>query len=258
MLLLLAAAPVKLAAPGLSSVNVDPQLSELFLERFVVLAKQPELSVVTSRDVVQVLGLERQKELLGCSTSSCIAELAGALGADALLSGTVAKSDRSYTLVLKAIRATDAGELVSATVRAGSEDELQEWIETHAHAFGEKLIRRVRGEPEPAVLPSWPRWVTLTGGIAVAGTGALLRGAAEGSVNQLRNARLTNLTAAKVDVASVAGQGRAFEATGNVMLGVGGALLATSAVLFLVRGSESPISLVPVSGGGALVVGGRF
>lgn len=50
------------------------------------------LKVMTGRDIGAVLGLERQKQLLGCmdDSTSCSAELAGALGVGALVVGTVA------------------------------------------------------------------------------------------------------------------------------------------------------------------------
>lgn len=46
--------------------------------------------VIGSSDITNLLGLERQKQMLQCTEgSSCLAELGGALGVDYLLSGTV-------------------------------------------------------------------------------------------------------------------------------------------------------------------------
>ncbi len=49
--------------------------------------------VVTSADIQTMLGVERQKQLVGCSesASSCTAELAGAMGSRFVLSGSVTK-----------------------------------------------------------------------------------------------------------------------------------------------------------------------
>src|SRR5438309_267107 len=88
------ALPVRIAAPGLTSVDLSEAMGGLFADH---LAKQLELHglKVTSRSEMQaLLGLERQKELMGCSdesTASCLAELAGALGADGVLTGTLGK-----------------------------------------------------------------------------------------------------------------------------------------------------------------------
>jgi hypothetical protein len=255
LVLLTLAAPVRLAAPGLQAVNLDPKLADLFLDRFVVLAKQPGLLIVTSRDISQVLGLERQKELMGCDSSGCVAELAGALGADAMLVGTVARTEQSYTLVIRAIAATDATELASATVRARSEDELQAWIEANAWKFGEQLIARVRGVPLPEHRSSsLAPWLTLGGGGVLAATGAVLRGLAEEPRSQLLTASATT----RVDVAATVSKGRGLEVTGNVLLGVGAAAIATGIVLFLVEPREPVVALAPMPGGAALVFGGTF
>ena len=48
--------------------------------------------VTSSKDVQAIVGLDRQKQLLGCGTQSCSAELAGALSVDAPLFGSVAKA----------------------------------------------------------------------------------------------------------------------------------------------------------------------
>ena len=254
-LLLLAAGPVKLAAPGFQAVNFDAKLADLYLDRFIVLAKNPDLVVVTSRDISQVLGMERQRELLGCGSSSCVAELAGALGADAMLSGTVAKSERSITLVIRAIRANDASELVSATVRADNEDELQDWIETHAKEFGEQLVARVRGVSIAQTTTSaWPRITLLAGGIVLAGTGAILRGLAEGPANELKSASRTQ----PVDINGAITRGRTFETSGNALLGIGGALVVTSAVLFVLQRPAPQLALVVTPNGAAVITGGSF
>ena len=67
-------------------------------------------TVVSSSDIRTVLGLERQKALLGCSeeATNCLTELAGALGAPFVLSGTVARLGDSFQLTLQTIDATRA------------------------------------------------------------------------------------------------------------------------------------------------------
>src|SRR5579871_2182499 len=125
----LAATPVKLAAPGIQTVGIDAKLGDVYLQRIVTLAKQPELKVITHNDIEQVIGLERQKQLFGCENSNCMAELAGALGADAVLYGSLAKTGTSITLNLRAVRALDGSELASTSVRGQSEDEIQDWID---------------------------------------------------------------------------------------------------------------------------------
>lgn len=254
LLLVLSAAPVKLAVPGVRSVGVDPQLASVWVERLVVLAKQPGLDIVTATDIEQVLGLERQRQLLGCAESSCIAELAGALGADALLSGTVARSGASLTLVLRVLRAKDGQELVSASVRVSTEDQLQDWLETNAAAFGARVVRRSRGEPDEWRPPGWARWATLGAGLLLAGAGGGLYGAAHLDAEALRTANASTT----LDVTMLRSRGQAFEVAGLALLSVGGAALISSVVFFIAHRSGADIALVPTRDGAALVWGGTF
>jgi TolB-like protein len=56
--------------------------------------------VVGSREISALVGLERQRQLLGCNDSGCLAEIGGALGAEYLLSGQVGKIGSRYHLSL--------------------------------------------------------------------------------------------------------------------------------------------------------------
>lgn len=76
------------------SRDVEPAVAKALTEALTAAAGRTGLFQVTSQaEVANLLGLERQRELLGCaeSSSSCTAELAGALGAQFLMSGSVTK-----------------------------------------------------------------------------------------------------------------------------------------------------------------------
>jgi hypothetical protein len=51
-------------------------------------------------DIANLLGLERQKQLIGCGETSCGAELAGALNADRIFSGDLSRIDDTFLLNL--------------------------------------------------------------------------------------------------------------------------------------------------------------
>lgn len=57
-------------------------------------------TVITPSQIGAVLGLERQKQLLGCAESSCLAEIGGAMGVDFIVQGTVSIFSRSSALTL--------------------------------------------------------------------------------------------------------------------------------------------------------------
>lgn len=61
--------------------------------------------VVSQRDIATLLGVERQKQLLGCTEESanCLTELSGALDARYILSGTLNRIGATYQLTLQAL-----------------------------------------------------------------------------------------------------------------------------------------------------------
>ncbi|MDX2014974.1 MAG: hypothetical protein SFW67_32560 [Myxococcaceae bacterium] len=84
--------------------NVDPATRAGFDDAIAAtVAKTGAFDVVSSREVQVLLGIERQKQLLGCSndSSSCLAELSGALGARFVLSGALAPLGGTWQLSLQ-------------------------------------------------------------------------------------------------------------------------------------------------------------
>lgn len=73
--------------------------------------------IVTSSELSAVLGVEREKELLGCSTNSCLAELAGALNVDQIITGSLAKIGQSWILQVNRVDAKNGTAVASATRR---------------------------------------------------------------------------------------------------------------------------------------------
>jgi len=119
--LLLHAAPAtptekpKLVVLALSAAGgLEEQTAAAFTEAVSTeLAKAGYFSVVSKKDLETLIGLERQRTLLGCSEeSTCLTELAGALGARFVLSGSVARLGPSYQLslqVMDTVRAQAVG-----------------------------------------------------------------------------------------------------------------------------------------------------
>src|SRR5512132_1453543 len=86
---------------------LDPSVAtdtELLVEVILAdLAASHRVDAIGASDIEAMLGVERQRQLLGCSdnSSSCLAELGGALGAEYILVGTLAKLERSKRLDVK-------------------------------------------------------------------------------------------------------------------------------------------------------------
>lgn len=76
--LLSASAPVRLAAPAWRAVNVSETEAEFFANHFAQRLAKLGYSVTTRSELAELIGMERQRQLLGCSdadAANCIAEL---------------------------------------------------------------------------------------------------------------------------------------------------------------------------------------
>ncbi len=65
--------------------------------------KIPGFAAISQEEIGAMLGLERQKQMLGCGNESCLAEIGGALGARKVISGTLGKVGDSLVLQLELV-----------------------------------------------------------------------------------------------------------------------------------------------------------
>jgi hypothetical protein len=74
------------------------------------ISKRGFFDVMSTNDITALLGVERQKQLLGCSDEkgSCLAELAGAAGARFVMSGSLAKLGDVFQLNLTTLDSHNA------------------------------------------------------------------------------------------------------------------------------------------------------
>lgn len=85
----------------LSSHNVDEGTTRTIQSLVAVeLQHYDALSVLTSEDIKRSLELEEARIALGCDEVSCLAEVAGALGAEIVLYGDIGKLDETLILNL--------------------------------------------------------------------------------------------------------------------------------------------------------------
>jgi TolB-like protein len=95
--------------------------------------------VISSREIAVALSFERQRQLMGCSgdSSSCAAELAGALGATLVVSGTVAKVGESFVMSAQLLDLSSAKTLhrYEQRVRGRSEEAFLDAVAPAAEAL---------------------------------------------------------------------------------------------------------------------------
>ncbi|MFT3841584.1 MAG: hypothetical protein QM723_31640 [Myxococcaceae bacterium] len=155
----LSAAPVKLAMPGLQSVNVKNQLLLLVNGELAARLREQGLEVVTSKDIELILGFERQKELLGCSDGSCIAELANALGADGVITGTVSMlSPDRFRVLINVVSPSSAQPFASWTGTVEGQKRIPDSLAEAARTLGPQIYSALhRDAPEVAAVAAPPQ-----------------------------------------------------------------------------------------------------
>ena len=107
-------------------------------------AAAPDLQVLSQGDISAMLGLEKTRQMLGCTDDQgCMAELAGALDSDRLLSGSLTILERTSLLTVKMLDVKKSRTLarVTATLLDATERELVDAARRLGHeaATGEKL-----------------------------------------------------------------------------------------------------------------------
>lgn len=266
--LVLVAAPIQLASVGFTSVKVAKPLVASYEETFALrLSQSGKVRVTTPRDVVTVLGLERQRQLLGCAddSTSCLAELAGALGSEGIVMGEVAQVGRVLQLTIKVL--SPGGKPLYSTLRRvkGEEAMLAELDAVALEAVGavSAILRPPKPpEPEKPVVVSTPvvpaaspspsvgPWVVMGVGGVLAIAGGVLQGLAVADFN-----RLADHSATVESPATLRDGGKLKQLFGLSLLGVGGAAVIAGA-LWLALGSP-PVAatawLSPDGSGFALV-----
>ncbi len=259
-------APLKLAMPGLNTVNVETRTADLYADYFAQhLSEAGNLRVTTRSEVAGVLGLERQKEMLGCSSeaSACLAELAGALGVEGIVVGSLGKLGSEYVVTLKIISAKDGHTLADASTRVRDESALLDWMGKTAAAMAPKVnaaFGRAGGSASAGVYvdagaPSLrsKAWVPLTLGGAALVAGGIFYGLAAQRAGTLETGRDVYASPAQLDQAVK--EGATNQTIGFALLGVGVAAAAVGAGFFALggEGRSASASLVVGPSGLALV-----
>lgn len=87
-------AVMRFTAPGFKDDAVE-NLYGLFVAEF---DSYPRLQVVSRDEIEAMLGFEAQKSKLGCDDTSCLTEIAGALGVQKIIAGKIGKVGSTFVL----------------------------------------------------------------------------------------------------------------------------------------------------------------
>jgi hypothetical protein len=237
-------------------------------------AERFPLKVVAGADLSALMGFEQQKQLLGCSDSSCLAELGGALGVDYLLSVQVSEVGDVWLLSATLLDVIKANSIKRVSRKVAQVRDLVEAAQAATYEALEAVAKPDGPPPRPAQPASSatseagaPMTTMRKAGIGLAaGGGALLLGGgicgvlAMGKYNDAKSAP----DGTTFRNAKSAGQTEALVA--DILYGVGGAAAITGVVLAIIGGNSGSssaaqttgVAIAPSPGGASLVVSGAF
>ncbi|MGV3619221.1 MAG: hypothetical protein ACO1OB_00310 [Archangium sp.] len=233
MLAALAAVPeVNLAVMPFTAVDVSEGKGALVSEHLATQLIAQGLRVSTPRDIASVLGLERQRQLLGCGDTSCVAEIAGALGVTDIVNGELAKLDDGYRLLVKVVSAANGQPRFARSVALKSEREVFETLDVWAWIIAGKEAPKASARTLAPVAPM------VIGGAAMAvGAGFLVSAGVSFGQLQQRGGSTISLMAAQAARAN----GERDQWIGVGLAGGGAAALIAGIVWFVMTTPKEPV-----------------
>lgn len=259
---LLTANPVlRIAAPPLSGLEVSEKTAAFHTEHLAQQLAAAGAKVVTPREIAAVLGLERQRQLLGCNEGegSCVVELAGALGVDAILVGDVAKVGTRYQVNLKLISATNAERVATWSARSEGDEALLDELSRAGRRMAVEAAQALQRSLEPRSgggtesRSGWGRanaWIPAAVGAVGAGLGAFAAWQADTRYRELTG----TLPLTETRAGELRAEGNVWKQTTWAGFGVGAAGLLAGALLWSLGGDDSvPSASAALLPGGAAI-----
>jgi hypothetical protein len=260
---------MKLATSGISVVNLPANFGTFYSEHAAQELNGWGLRVITSREVASVLGLERQKQLLGCSeeSSECMAELANALGVDGLLLGDIAKFGNVYQVNLKVIAAATGKVLAAYSERVDREEVLLDTFSRGAEKIARDLAAAT-GRPAPTrtaapvmvmrsqapTMSSTPlrrySWIPAVAAVGGAVAGGFFWSSSRGALNELSTSPQLDFARAE----SLRDSGSRAQTTAVVAFALSGAALT----MFFWTGDAADPTVAAAATPNGVAVGGTF
>lgn len=264
---------IDITSTDAAAKKVSAQMSELVLTEA---ARFERFRVLGQSDITVMLGLERQRQLLGCSddASSCMAEIGGALNATWILTGALGRVGKRYRIDLKLIdsRHNAVQGRVGQTLGAAEEvldalpgmvRELLGALPPPAAAPEVTTTEAAPAVPPPSIVqparsPPVPWGPLAVGVVGVAGlaTGVALLVSAKGDEAGW-DAYLSTHSLAEAEAYRSAAQTKG--TVGPVLLGAGGAAVAGALLwYFLAPSSDVTVAATVGPSGAGVRVGGTW
>lgn len=235
----LASAPIKVAATQVNLVDGTQARAAFYTEHLADRLTEQGLVVTSPREVAAILGIERQRELLGCAEErGCLAEIANALGVDGIVLGDLARVGKKFQVNLKIIAAQSGRRLATFSASVETEAELVATVTRGAVELARDLRASLGQSTSSEVSPGARRWWWVPAAVAV---GGIVLASVE--LSSAENARVQLLTGS-FDSSSALQRlqsGQTARTLGFVGAGVATVALLTMAGL-LIFGGDSPVA----------------
>jgi hypothetical protein len=171
---------LQVAVYSLELQNVPTGIGQVVSDALLAEVRKIEgISAIGMDEITQMVSMEAQKQMMGCEASeSCLAQIAGALGVDELITGTLTELADGRVLMIRRIdqRQAKVIEAVQERLKIGSGEEFLLAIGPSVEKlYGDRTYRpgTTPGVPDELVLrlnpPPVPSWLTESIGWAGAG-----------------------------------------------------------------------------------------
>jgi len=118
--------------------------------------------VIGKREIATMIDLETEKQMMGCAEDvSCVAEIAGALGVDEILTGGIGRLGEIYLVSLKLIDQHNASVVARSQRKLKGGEEMfitaaESMIKEIFHGVkpATEMIAAAKPEPSPAIEPA--------------------------------------------------------------------------------------------------------
>lgn len=114
---------VRVAVQDLAVTDVDARVAQVVADSLLVeLRKLEGVSVIGMDEVRAMLDQEAARQMTGCDDASCLADIAGALGAEILVVGSLARVGDEHVFGLRRIQQAEARVVGTVSRRLVAED----------------------------------------------------------------------------------------------------------------------------------------
>lgn len=254
--LLLATVPEKpsVVVVGLHAVDMAEKKVAAFAELFAdeLASTTPGLKVTSSEALASIVGLERQRQLVGCSSdSACLSEIVGALGPATIVSGSVVRLGGKISVSVRALAAADGRLVYGQQQLVGSEDAALSWLKDQAPRMGQRVL----AEFTAAAPASRVNGFGIASGV-VTGIG-LVSAIAFWVLVSTEHTAFVN-SSSLIDAQPHQQAGQTYLAVAWASSAVTVAAGIATALFFLLPSAAPSVSLFVGPGGGVLSLGGSF